>query len=76
MNARRRKEIEKLTAQIEEIMSAIDYLREEEQEAYDNLPESFQDGEQGDRMTDAIEKLEYAYDILQDAYDNLCEATE
>lgn len=76
MNNTRRKEIDKLTAQIEEIKEAIEALRDEEQEAFDNMPESLQDGERGERMQSAVEALEYAADDLQECLDHLSEATE
>lgn len=73
MNNYRRKQIEKLTAQIEEI---IESLRDEEQEAFDNLPESLQSGERGEKMESAIDALDYAADDLQECLDHLSEATE
>ena len=76
MNNTRRKEIDKLTAQIEEIKEAIEALRDEEQEAFDNMPESLQDGERGEKMQSAIDALEYAADDLQECLDHLSEASE
>ncbi len=76
MNNARRKEIDKLTAQIEEIKEAIEALRDEEQEAFDNMPESLQDGERGEKMQSAIDALEYAADDLQECLDHLSEASE
>lgn len=76
MNNARRKEIDKLTAQIEEIKEAIEALRDEEQEAFDNMPESLQDGERGEKMQSAIDALEYAADDLQECLDHLSDASE
>lgn len=76
MNAKRRKEIEKLSAQIEEIKIAIDSLRDDEQDAYDNLPDSLQETERGQKMESAIEALDYASDDLQECLDHLLEAVE
>lgn len=66
MNAKRRNAIEcvinELIERFEEIKAeAIDQLseiRDEEQEAYDNLPESLQDSERGENMQDCIDALE------------------
>jgi hypothetical protein len=58
MNAERRK-------QIEEAMHILESVRDAEQEAYDNLPESFQSGEQGDAMQSAIDSLERAISHLE-----------
>lgn len=76
MNNARRKEIDKLTAQIEEIKEVIEALRDEEQEAFDNMPESLQDGERGEKMQSAIDALEYAADDLQECLDHLSDASE
>lgn len=76
MNNAIRKEIEKITADLEEIKERIEALQEEEQDAFDNLPESIQYGERGDKMQSAIDNLEYAADNIQDCLDNLCEASE
>ena len=76
MNNARRKEIEKITADLEAIKELIEALQEEEQDAFDNLPESIQYGERGDKMQSAIDNLEYAADNIQDCLDNLCEASE
>lgn len=40
---------------------------DEEQEAYDNLPESFQNGERGEQMSGNIESLEEVTGYLEDA---------
>ena len=76
MNNARRKEIEKITVDLEAIKELIEALQEEEQDAFDNLPESIQYGERGDKMQSAIDNLEYAADNIQDCLDNLCEASE
>lgn len=76
MNNARRKEIQKITQQLEELKSSIESLQEEEQDAYDNLPESIQDGARGEKMQEAINNLEYAVDNIQDCIDNLESAME
>ena len=76
MNNARRKEIEKITADLEAIKERIEALQEEEQDAFDNLPESIQYGERGDKMQSAIDNLEYAADNIQDCWDNLWEGSE
>ena len=76
MNNARRKEIEKITAELESIKERIEALQEEEQDAFDNLPESIQYGERGDKMQSAIDNLGDAADNIQDCLDNLNEAME
>lgn len=73
MNAARRKEISKISAQIEELTSQLEALQETEQECYDNMPEPLQDSERGETMQNAIDSMESALDNLRDAVDNLSE---
>lgn len=73
MNAKRRNAIDsvinELIEKFEEIKAeAIDQLseiRDEEQEAYDNLPESLQESERGENMQDCIDALEYFMSDLE-----------
>lgn len=66
MNAKRRNAINSiindLIDKFEDLKSeAIDQLseiRDEEQEAFDNLPEALQDSEKGENMQDCIDALE------------------
>lgn len=76
MNNARRLQIEKLATQIEEIKDIIETLRDAEQNAYDNMPESLQDTERGEKMESAIDALDYAADDLQECLDHLCDAVE
>ena len=73
MNALRRNRISKvieavnaLNERIDEIMCFIDAIREDEEECFENLPESLQDSERGEAMQEAIDKLESAYSFLED----------
>ena len=73
MNAKRRNAIEsvvnELIEKFEEIKAeAIDQLseiRDEEQEAYDNLPEALQESERGENMQNCIDALEYFMSDLE-----------
>ena len=47
---------------MEKAQGIIEEVKDEEQEAHDNLPESFQYGEKGEQMEECIEQLEEAYD--------------
>ena len=42
-------------------------VREKEQEAYENLPDSFRDGEKGEEMQNYMEMIEEAEGYLDDA---------
>ena len=76
MNNKRRKQIETVRTTLEALMVTVETIRDEEQEAYDNLPDSLQDGTRGERMTEAIDSLESALDNLNDANDALEEAAQ
>lgn len=74
MNADRRKRIEAIrtkmedavTSAIEEASAAIEEIKDEEQEAFDNLPESLQQGDKGQVMEAAISALDTAISSLGD----------
>lgn len=76
MNKQRRKELDKIQDEIMDLQTALEELKDAEQEAFDNLPESLQYSERGEAMQSAIENLEYAHDSLQDAIDNISEVIE
>lgn len=46
---------------------AVEGLRDEEQEAFDGLPESLQGGERGDQMQEAIQYLDDAISGIEEA---------
>lgn len=56
---------------LDEVKSEIDRLYEEEEECYDNLPESLQEGERGEAMQEAMDNLENASDCIQNLMDEL-----
>lgn len=69
MNNTRRKEIARIRGQLEELSALlielhgdIDNILSEEQEAFDALPESLQDGERGQTMQTALDNLQSALD--------------
>lgn len=57
---------EELKSQVEDVVTEIEYLRDEEEEAYNNLPEGIQDGERGERMQETIDSLDSATGQLED----------
>lgn len=50
MNKQRRNRLQKVIDKLEELKEEVSSICEEEQEAYDNMPESLQDGERGSQM--------------------------
>lgn len=72
MNKERRKAIaaaveliEAARAAVAEAIDAVEAIRDEEQEYYDNMPESFQDGDKGSRAQEAIDYLDNAHSDLE-----------
>ena len=65
MNNERRKRLaqageilEKMEELFSELLEITEEVRSDEEDAFANLPESFQNGEKGDRMQEAIQALE------------------
>ena len=50
MNKKRRIRIEKVVSTLEDMSAEISDIMQEEQEAYDNMPESLQYSERGERI--------------------------
>jgi len=73
MNKERRKKIEELAEKAAEIKIEIEELLEAEQEAFDNLPESLQEGERGEAMQAAIDSLESASSSIDETVEYLNE---
>ena len=67
MNKQRRKKLEKAFNMIGEVKDILEEVKSEEEEAYENLPESFQNGERGEEMQGYIEMIDEAYGYLEDA---------
>lgn len=72
MNAQRRKaladlmdRLTPLAATITDIKDALETIRDEEQEAFDNMPEGLQQGDRGQAMEEAISTLDSAIDDLE-----------
>lgn len=74
MNNDRRARIQALIDKLEGIKEDIDSIKEEEQGYYDNMPESIQAGERGDKAQEAIDNLESTLDYLNDVTGFLEEA--
>lgn len=67
MNKARRKELDRAADMLREAYSIIESCRDDEEDAYDNLPESFQDGERGEEMQEYIDVMDEAMDKIDDA---------
>ncbi len=76
MNAERRKALEAVSAKLEDAKSELETLREEEEGYYDNMPESLQSGEKGEKAQAAMDAMQEAVDSIESAVDNLNTAAE
>lgn len=74
MNNPRRKKIKNIIELLDEIYDLINDVLEEEQDCYDNLPESLQFASKGEAMQEAIDNLEEAQNMVQEVCDYLEEA--
>lgn len=66
MNAMRRKHLARAIQMIYDAQEIIEMVKEEEQEAFDNMPESLQESERGETMYDNIDTLGEISDNLID----------
>lgn len=71
MNNDRRKRIETILLKLQEIQPELESLATEEREAYDNMPESLQDGEKGEAANAAADALEAAQAGVDEAVESL-----
>ena len=58
MNKARRKELAEIVELLEEARERLEAVRDEEEEALENLPESLQASERGEAMQAAIDAME------------------
>lgn len=66
MNKARRKQLAEASALIAQAQGIIESVKDDEQEAHDNLPESIQYGENGQQMEEYIDMLDEAYGQCDD----------
>jgi len=71
MNNTRRKALAKLLPDIERIKAELEQLRDEEQDAFDAMPEGLQQSERGQISEDAVSSLDCAVDGLEEAITNI-----
>lgn len=74
MNKIRRKQLDELISQIEEIESDLEWLMEDEAEYRDNMPENLQGSERYETADSACDSMSYALDNLHDAIENIEDA--
>lgn len=76
MNNVRRAKLRKAMEMLEDAKLLIEEVRDEEQEAFDNMPESLQYTERGEKMEENIYNLGEQMDAIENAYDGIEEVVE
>lgn len=76
MNKQRRKELERIADLLSECMSGLESVKEEEQEAYDNLPGGIQYSERGEAMQENVDDLDYVISDLDSVISSINEIIE
>ena len=73
MNDLRRKRLKEAVELIEQSTAVIEEIKDEEQEALENLPENLQESERADNMQECIDSLEEIYEDLETRCEELVE---
>ena len=76
MNKQRRKTLKEIRDRLQACYEDLDMVFEEEQEAYDNLPDSLQESERGEEMSGNVDFLEELRDSISDICDEIDELIE
>lgn len=71
MNEERRKKIEKAKFLISDAIGIIEEVQSDERDAFDNMPEGFQQSEKGEAMEEGLASMESAVDNLNSAESDL-----
>lgn len=71
MNNKRRAEIRKIHMALETILVDIERVKDEEELAYDNMPENLQYSDRGEASQEAIDCLEEVYNNMEEIIDLL-----
>ena len=76
MNKARRARLATILETSEELSAALQEVIEEEEGAYENLPESIQGSDRGERASGTIEILNEALELFEQAKDCIQEGSE
>lgn len=74
MSRDRRRQLAGIAGQMMDLRESIEALKEEEQEAYDNLPDSLQESDRGQAMEQAVDMPDSALTALDEVTEALEEA--
>lgn len=73
MNAERRKRRDAIREILSAIISDIEELKDDEEGALENMPESLQESERGEKMRENVDSLEEIISELESQRDHLSE---
>jgi prefoldin subunit 5 len=73
MNDKRRKELNEIFRELHALQGRLDDIQNEEQDAYDNLPESLQSAEKGEQMQEYINAIDQSKSDLETTMDTLAQ---
>lgn len=76
MNAQRRNKVKVIISALNDLQSQIAVIQDEEEEAYDNLPENLQFSERATAMEESLGNLDFAYGEIDDIIGYLESAIE
>lgn len=76
MNKERRNRLQEVKESLDDVITQIEEIKDEEQEALDNMPESLQQTELGDKMQTAIDTMDEAISAIGDVQQTLDEAAQ
>ena len=76
MNKQRRKYISTALVYLENAMDIIETAKNEEEEAFENLPEGIQCSERGEAMEEGLYTLGEIYDSIESAHTQITEIVE
>ena len=75
MNKDRRKRLQEVIDKLHPIHAELEELVSEEQDAFDSMPDSFQNAEKGETMQAGIDALQEAANMVTGAIEQIEEAT-
>jgi len=76
MNITRRQAIQEIQNKLANCQSELETHLSDEQDYFDNMPESLQGGDKGDKAQQAVDAMQESIDLLSQAVENLNSATE
>ena len=71
MNKERRKTLREICERLDAIRDEVEGVKDEEEAAYDNLPDGLRDGIKGTLMAENVDNLQDAIDGLEEVYDKI-----